>query len=67
MEKLNVAASESKRWHGIWCPLKFKIAVITHLMTRQVDLDILPQLVSGELVVDKILELLLESCHKISA
>lgn len=36
-------------------------------MTRQVDSDILPQSVSGELVVDKILELLLESCHEISA
>lgn len=47
--------------------MKFKIAVITHLVARQVDLDVLPQLVSGELVVDKILELLLESCHKISA
>ena len=35
-------------------------------MTRQVDFDILPQPVSGELVVDKILELLLESRHEVS-
>lgn len=38
----------------------------THLMTRQVDSDILPQPVSGELVVDKILEVLLESRHELS-
>lgn len=36
-------------------------------MTRQVDFDIVPHLVRGELVVDKILELLLESCHEVSA
>lgn len=36
-------------------------------MTGQVDSDVLPQLVGGELVVDKILELLLESCHEVSA
>lgn len=41
--------------------------LVTHLMTRQVDSDVLPQLVSGELVVDKILKLLLQSCHEVSA
>lgn len=36
-------------------------------MTRQVDPDVLPQLVGGELVVDKILQLLLQPDHEISA
>lgn len=38
-----------------------------HLVTGQVYVDVLPQLVSGEFVVDKILELLLESGHEVGA
>lgn len=39
----------------------------SHLVPRQVDSDVLPQLVGGEFVVDKILQLLLQPHHEISA
>lgn len=41
--------------------------LLTDLMTREVDTDILPQLVGGELVMDKIFKLILEFCHEFSA
>lgn len=63
MKKLH-CGSTTCSW--VTAPTCWKWAA-THLVTRQVDPDVLPQLVGGELVVDKILQLLLQPDHEISA
>lgn len=63
LKKLHCGSTTCSWVKGLTC---WKLDV-WHLVTRQVDPDVLPQLVGGELVVDKILQLLLQPDHEISA